>query len=88
MLNDKTNKLLIFQSSRSIQEQLNDKAHTYAHSHIHRVYGTSAHSVLGFRVQTWAQSNHSSVNILYYNNYGYAFNCACHKRDIYTKIQT
>jgi len=48
MLNDKTNKLLIFQSSRSIQEQLNDKAHTHTHICTHT---QGIRNVSSFRVR-------------------------------------
>lgn len=96
MLNDKTNKLLISKAGETHQECSMTMHSTYVrvcvcmclnvYVFVFRVASHRFPACSG--VQVWAQSNHSSVNILYYYNLGYAFNCACHKRDIYTHTHT
>lgn len=90
MLNDKTNKLLISKAAerhvKSAQWQCRVFVCVWVYVCIcicvYRVASRQFPARSG--VQARAQSNHSSVNILYYYNLGYAFNCACHKRLIHT----
>lgn len=91
MLNDKTNKLLISKAGerhiKSAQWQCRVRVCVSVCVSVTVcvcVYRVASRFLPRSGVQARAQSNHSSVNILYYYNLGYAFNCACHKRLIHT----